>query len=490
MKIKVNRKNLLEAAALCAKLVIPSKSPLESLPNLRLTASTKLHTTELLASNGAETVVATVIDSHPESDCDTLINSIALTTLLKSVDSEQVTLDIHDRQMDIYLDNYPAGTLTASNAAGGPVAPKVPKDADALILPSNIATLMKTAFKFVAPVSESHPAITGVNLSSGGVTATDGYVLYNVPAPMQIKGSLTLPKAVLPTSIGNMPLTMKTWGRHEYEIRGIGFSLYGRGLDHDYPDWQKFIKENPAYTGRFTLNGDLSKLVKFLKSLPPHSDILMTVNQKSLRIKSWEGELEVPAEASCHYGSVLHMKTGNLLDCIEMGHREIRFAEKGTLPFRAEGGKGIFMFMAMREDAVRGESSNTGNTSADTAIDNKNENTASGNTEGTTAADKHSKTTQEKEKTQMTQTTAITRFNTTSQPQTQTQSQPQPQAQPKSALDELEQFYNGLKETQALYNDQLAAFGRKIKLAALAYRQQAREYNKAVGRLKPVRKIV
>ena len=90
----------------------------------------------------------------------------------------------------------------------------------------------------------------------------------------------------------------------------------------------------------------------------------------------------------------------------------------------------------------------------------------------------------------MTQTTAITRFNTTSQPQTQTQSQPQPQAQPKSALDELEQFYNGLKETQALYNDQLAAFGRKIKLAAFAYRQQAREYNKAVGRLKPVRKIV
>ena len=56
MEIKVNRKNLLESAALCAKLVIPSKSPLESLPNLRLTASTKLHTTELLASNGAETI--------------------------------------------------------------------------------------------------------------------------------------------------------------------------------------------------------------------------------------------------------------------------------------------------------------------------------------------------------------------------------------------------------------------------------------------------
>ena len=84
----------------------------------------------------------------------------------------------------------------------------------------------------------------------------------------------------------------------------------------------------------------------------------------------------------------------------------------------------------------------------------------------------------------MTQTTAITKFSTTPQ------SQPQPQAQPKSALDELEQLYNGLKETQALYNEQLAAIGRKIKEAALAYRQRVRECNKANGRLKAVRKVV
>ena len=104
MKIKINRKSLLEAAALCAKLVIPSKSPLEALPNLRLCASTKLHTTELLASNGAETIVATVIDSHLENDdCDTLINCVALMALLKSVDSGFVMIDIHDRQMDIYF---------------------------------------------------------------------------------------------------------------------------------------------------------------------------------------------------------------------------------------------------------------------------------------------------------------------------------------------------------------------------------------------------
>ena len=78
----------------------------------------------------------------------------------------------------------------------------------------------------------------------------------------------------------------------------------------------------------------------------------------------------------------------------------------------------------------------------------------------------------------MTQTNAITRF-----PATTPQIQPQPQEQPKSVLDELEQLYNGLKETQALYNNQLASFGRKIKEAALAYRQRTRNYNKAMRKL-------
>ena len=97
MTIKVTRTNLLEAAALCTKPVIPSESSIEAMPNLRLTASTKLHTTELLASNGAEIVVATVIDSHPESDCDTIVNCVVLSILLNSAYSEQVTLDFNDR---------------------------------------------------------------------------------------------------------------------------------------------------------------------------------------------------------------------------------------------------------------------------------------------------------------------------------------------------------------------------------------------------------
>ena len=490
MKIKVNRKNLLEAAALCAKLVIPSKSPLESLPNLRLTASVKLHTTELLASNGEETVVATVIDSHPESDCDTMVNCAALTAFLKSFDSDYVTLDIHDRKLDIYTKDRLAGTVTASNAAGGPVAPLVPKDAAGFILPSNFTKLLKTAFKYVDPACGKYPAIKGVNLSRYGVTAGNGHVLYNVSIPMQMKDSLTLPKQVLPTSMGNMPLTMKIWGRHEYEIRGVGFSLYGRGIDHDYPDWTKFIKENPAYTGRFTLDGDLSGLVKFLKSSPSHSDILVTVNQKSLRIKSWEGEMEVPANASCQHGSVLHMKNGDLLDSIEMGHREIRFAEQGTmLPFKATGGMGFFLFMAMKEDAVTAGKTDATNTSAETTINNKKDTVATRTTEGSTAADNQTHGKQEKEKENienrtMTQTTAITRFSTTPQ------GQPQPQAQSKSAYDELEQLYNGLKETQALYNDQLAAFGRKIKEVALADRQRTREFNDVSRRLERIKQAI
>ncbi len=483
MKIKINRKNLLEAAELCSKLVIPSKSPIEAMPNLRLSASTKLHMTELIASNGEETVTASVIDSHPEGDCDTMINCAALMALLRSVDSGYVMFDIHDMLLDIYANDSPAGTLTASNTAGGPVAPKVPKDADAFILPSNIATLMKTAFKYVALESESRPAITGVNLSSYGVTATDGQVFYNVPAPMQIKGSLTLPKAVLPTSIGNMPLTMKTWGRHEYEIRGIGFSLYGRGLDFAYPDLTMFIEENPAYTGKFTLKGDLSAFKAFLRKTP-NQEVIVTVRQKSLLVKSWIGDFELPADSSCTHGTVLHIAGDNLLSAIELGHTEIQFGDSRRLPIRATGGKGVFLFLRLKDEEADNVNKDSNSSNSNLENINKKDNTASRETEGTTAADKQSKTTQEKEKTQMTQTTAITRINTTPQSQTQLQ------AQPKSAYDELEQLYNGLKETQALYNDQLAAFGRKIKEVALADRQRTREFNDVSRRLERIKQAI
>ena len=90
----------------------------------------------------------------------------------------------------------------------------------------------------------------------------------------------------------------------------------------------------------------------------------------------------------------------------------------------------------------------------------------------------------------MTQTTAITRFNTTSQPQTQTQIQTQTQAPQQEAFDELEQLFNGLKETQAMFNDQIANISRKLKAAVTADRQLTREYNKAIGRLEAVRKAI
>ena len=486
MKIKVNRKNLLEAAELCAKLVIPSRSPIEAMPNLRLTASTKLHTTELLASNGEETAVASVFDSHPDSDCDTMVNCAALTAFLKSFDSDYVTLDIHDGKLDIYTKDSLVGTVTASNAAGGPVAPLVPKDAAGFILPSNFTKLLKTAFKYVAPTAEKHLAITGVNLSCYGVTATDGHVLYHVPVPMRIKGNITLPKPVLPPSFTGMPLTMKTWEENRYEIKGIGFALYGRGMNAVYPDWNRILPEQSAYLGRFTLKGDMTDLKGFLKKTP-NQEVIVTVNDKSLLVKSWEGEFEVPADTSCRHGSVLRMIGDNLLSAIELGHTEVRFGDKKKVPFMATGGTGFFLFTWMKEDAAAVGKTDAGNTSDETTINNKTDTVSSRTNEGTTAADNQTNTRQEKEKDNMenrtmTQTTAITRFPVT--PQTQTQAPQQ------VAFDELEQLFNDLKETQAMFNEQIANISRKLKAAVTADRQLTREYNKAIGRLEAVRKAI
>ena len=478
MKIKINRKNLLETAELCAKVVIPPKSPIEAMPNLRLSASTKQHTTELTASNGEETVMASVIDSHPESDCDTLINCAALMALLRSVDSGYVTLDIHERLLDIYANDSHAGTLTASNASGGPVAPSVPKNADAFILPSNFAQLMHTAFKFASKDNDSPAYMKGVNLSLAGITSSNGFVLFHVPVPMRMNGELMLARPVLPTSMGNLPLTMKIWNERDYEIRGTGFALYGRGMAVRYPKWQNVMPKDAEYKGDLILNGDLRGLVSYLKTLGKDGWAKVFLSPKSLLFKGNDSSaFEFPAKCSCIDGRVLRIKGGDLLVCIEMGHGRIQFTDDNISPYKASGGRGIFVFMPMKEDTA-----NTGN--PDTATGTTETPQMNGEAESSEAVvTNQNNTIKEKEKTQMTQATAITRFPTMTP-----QIQPQPQAQPKSVLDELEQLYNGLKETQALYNNQLASFGRKIKEAALAYRQRTRNYNKAMRQLEIIQR--
>ncbi len=484
MKIKVNRKNLLEAAELCAKLVIPSKSTIEAQPNLRLSASTKLHTTELLAYNGEETVAASVIDSHPESDCDTLVNCAALTALLRSVDSGYVTLDIHDRLLDIYANDTPAGTLTANNAAGGPMAPSVPKNADAFILPSNFAQLMHTAFKFTSKDNDSPAYLKGVNLSLAGMTSSNGHVLFHVPVPMRMNGELMLARAVLPTSMGNLPLTMKIWNERDYEIRGTGFALYGRGMAGRYPNWQNVMPKEAEYKGDLTLNGDLRELASYLKKLGKDGWAKVSLSPKNLLFKGNDGSaFEFPAKCSCIGGRVLRIKGGDLLACIEMGHGRIQFTDDNINPYKATGGRGIFLFMPMKEDT-------TNTVNPDTTTGTTATTQMGGGAESSNAVETNqNNTSKEKEKTQMTQATAITRFPATT-PQFQTQTQAPQQSQPLNAFEELEKLFEGLKATQAIYNEQMATISRKLKAAVTADRQRAREYNKAIGRLEAVRKAI
>ncbi|MBR6056741.1 MAG: hypothetical protein IKP58_01085 [Victivallales bacterium] len=483
MKIKVNRKNLLEAAELCAKLVIPSKSPIEALPNMRLSASTKLYSTELTASNGEETVAASVIDSHPESDCDTMINCAALLALLRSVASGYVTLEIHDRLLDIYTDDTPAGTLTATNAAGDPVAPSVPKNADAFILPSNFAQLMHTAFKFTSKDDDTPAFAKGVNLSLYGVTASNGHVLFHIPVPMRMNGGLTLARPVLPTSMGNLPLTMKIWNEKNYEIRGTGFALYGRGMDVKYPKWQDFVPKDAEYKGDFTLSGDLRELVSYLKTLGKDEWAKVSVSAKSIVFNGNDGStFEFPAKGSCIDGRILRIKGCDLLTCIEMGHDKIQFTDDDIRPYKATGGRGFFVFMPMKDDTANtGSSENTTTeTTATTQMD--------GGAESSNAVETNqNNTNQNKEKTEMTQSSTITRFPSTT-PQIQTQ--PQQQSQPLNAFEELEKLFEGLRATQAIYNEQMANISRKLKAAVTADRQRAREYNKAIGRLEAVRKAI
>ncbi len=73
-----------------------------------------------------------------------------------------------------------------------PQALVVPADAEVTELPENFCDLLALA----APVvnrTESRMVLRGINLSADGVTVTDGKQLLNLPCPLTLRDSVTIP---------------------------------------------------------------------------------------------------------------------------------------------------------------------------------------------------------------------------------------------------------------------------------------------------------
>ena len=120
---------------------------------------------------------------------------------------------------------------------------QIPKDADTTVLPTSFANFLLQAFSCTGDEND-RLALSGVNVSSRGIAATDGHQLFHLPLPLQLKGDVTLPKSKAYAELKHLRWTGLSHWRTSgcdrmFSFIGNSFRYTAKALDASYPQfWQ------------------------------------------------------------------------------------------------------------------------------------------------------------------------------------------------------------------------------------------------------------
>ena len=131
------------------------------------------------------------------------------------------------------------------------------KDADTTVLPTNFATFLLQAFTLTGDENVKL-ALSGVNVSSRGIAATDGKQLYHLPLPLQLKGDVILPKSKAYAELKHLRWTsLSHWrtasGDRMFAIIGNSFRFTAKAVDALYPKFWQVIPPEGAGDVKLTL---------------------------------------------------------------------------------------------------------------------------------------------------------------------------------------------------------------------------------------------
>lgn len=161
--------------------------------------------------------------------------------------------------------------LTGKSLPWRDVAP-VPDDATQIVLPENFTALLELAAQLVDRESP-RLILQGINLSSSGITATNGRELLHLPLSLQLKEDITLPfpSALLAARIAT-PGILKVWlsdGSRMFRIEIGNLCWQGMALSGTFPDWRQVVPAVKMLDYQITIH-EPEKILSFLKTVPDH----------------------------------------------------------------------------------------------------------------------------------------------------------------------------------------------------------------------------
>ena len=434
----------------------------------------KIH---LSGANGGAWLDIEPGNSVSDSDGTCSVNFGLLKKAVGKSTAKDVELEAKDGGMavkadGIHMDNLPL-------LPDKPFPPAISSDAETTPLPTGFAGFLLQAFQSAATDNPSRPAIKGVNVSGKGVAATDGHQLISIPLPtLRMEADVTIPPSPLYQTLRKFRWTsLSIWDdkneKRHFAIMGDNFLLGMDALDGLYPKYWTVLPDKAALDVKAILPKDACmKAIEFLKDVPEANDsaIETWLYSDSLEISDFQGRrTSIPSRT---VGTRLpHGMFSNatfLLQALRLGHTTLQLNSSKPGIIMASGGSGVYAWIPFKERPEFPAPTTTVSKTIATVP-----------------------TTTQKEKKQMTQTTAL---QTTSRP-TALPEQPKtletsPSSIQQDPLVELQNTITSMREHLDELQSRLLDAGRKLREALIQQRQKERVYQDTQKRLERIRLAV
>ena len=240
--MKVEKKNLNDALRVLGKVVCQT-SPVELYRAVRFVGDA--NGVKAMATDGIETV-SVAIQAEVESPVDFCVPYRELKELIRINRSE--TMDLNGKFIEFpQMDEPDPDVITTE-------------------LPENFCELLANAAA-VVDRNGYRQVLQGINLSSAGITATDGKQLLHLPCALSLEKDVTIPfPAPLLALKGNQAGMLHLWN-NQFLLTMNHFEWCGRLLVGEYPNWRLVIPSDEKLDYSITLL-EPEKALSWVKMIP------------------------------------------------------------------------------------------------------------------------------------------------------------------------------------------------------------------------------
>ncbi|MBR2309715.1 MAG: hypothetical protein IKA47_04190 [Oscillospiraceae bacterium] len=227
-------------------------------------------------------------------------------------------------------------------------------DVISVVLPADFGELLSQAAPIVDR-SNYRRVLQGINLSSAGVTVTDGKQLLHLPTPLSLTKEVTIPfpaalLAAKPSEMG----TLRTWD-NLFLLEVGNFKWYGKLLEGQYPNWRGVIPGAQALNYSITLD-EPSAVIDWVKNIPSQKNTngveLNVMPDGSVTLVSCiQNDYQLSTAATVtgvQPRAVLTLDREIILRMLLQGYTTFKASSDGQMLVLACGGDGQYIAMPIR----------------------------------------------------------------------------------------------------------------------------------------------